>query len=72
MVRFYCDRCATEVEGPDDLIDVVVEGRERPNIATWTCKSEVCRTCFEALRESIGAIFGAAEEARRKPVRRTA
>ena len=72
MVRFYCDRCATEVDGPDELIEVVVEGRERPNIATWSCRSEVCRTCFESVRDSIGSLFGARDDGRRNPGRRTA
>ena len=72
MVRFYCDRCATEVDGPDELIEIVVEGRERPNIATWSCRSEACRPCFESMRESVGSLFGAPDDGRRKPVRRSA
>ena len=30
MVRFYCDRCNTEVEGPDDLVEV---SRREPRAA---------------------------------------
>jgi hypothetical protein len=71
MVRFYCDRCGMEVEGPDDLIEVVAEGRERPNLAAWSCRSEVCRGCYDALKEAVGALFGTAEEGKRKALRRT-
>ncbi len=70
MVRFYCDRCSNEVEGPDDLIEITIEGRERPSLAAWNAHVEVCRTCYDSLRESITALLGSAEDAKRKPVRR--
>ncbi|MEA2624583.1 MAG: hypothetical protein QOD06_628 [Candidatus Binatota bacterium] len=72
MMRFYCDRCATEVEGPDDLLEVQIEGRERPNLANWIFRAEVCRSCFESLRESITALMGTSDETKKKPGRRTA
>ncbi|MGH7819900.1 MAG: hypothetical protein ACREQ9_09015 [Candidatus Binatia bacterium] len=72
MVRFYCDRCNAEVDGPDDLIEVVFEGRERPNLAAWSWRSEMCRSCYEALKESVGTLVGSSEEGKRKPVRRSA
>jgi hypothetical protein len=71
MVRFFCDRCAAELEGPDDLVEVVAEGRERPSLAAWSLRSEVCRTCYESLRESMTALFESSEEGKRKPVRRS-
>jgi hypothetical protein len=70
MIRFYCDRCNAEVEGPDDLIEVAVEGRERPNVAAWTWKSEMCRSCYDTLKEAINNLVGTSDEARRKPNRR--
>lgn len=70
MVRFYCDRCNTEVEGPDELVEVTVESRERPSLAAWSARSEMCRTCYESVKESMISLFGSNDEAKRKPVRR--
>jgi hypothetical protein len=70
MVRFYCDRCNSEVEGPDDLVEVNVEGRERPSLSGWTFRSEVCRSCYDGLREAMTNLFESNDETKRKPVRR--
>ena len=70
MVRFYCDRCNAEVEGPDELIEVSVESRERPSLAAWTVRSEMCRSCFDSVKEAMTNLLGSNDEAKRKPVRR--
>ena len=70
MVRFYCDRCSAEVEGPDDLVEVSVEGRERPSLSGWSFRAEVCRGCYEGLREAMTNLLGPNDETKRKPVRR--
>ena len=70
MVRFYCDRCSNEVEGPDDLLEVSIDGRERPSLAAWSVRAEVCRSCYEGLREAITNLLGPSDDAKRKPVRR--
>ena len=70
MVRFYCDRCNSEVEGPDDLIEVAVEGRERPTLAAWNWRAEMCRSCYDTLREAMSNLLGTGDDAKRKPVRR--
>ncbi len=72
MVRYYCDRCNAEVESPDDLIEIAIEGRERPNYAAWNLRSELCRTCFEAAREQLTAALGTGDETKRRSVRRAA
>lgn len=72
MVRYYCDRCNAEVEGPDDMIEIAIEGRERPNLALWSSRAEMCRACFDQVKDQIAAALGAADEAKRKPVRRAA
>ena len=64
MTRFYCDRCAAEVESPDELIEIVVEGRERPNLANWTVRNEMCRPCFDGVKETIANLLG--EETKKK------
>jgi len=70
MVRFYCDRCNAEVEGPDELIEVSVESRERPSLAGWTVRSEMCRPCSDSVKEAMTNLLGSNDEAKRKPVRR--
>ena len=70
MVRFYCDRCNAEVEGPDELIELSVESRERPSLAAWTVRSEMCRTCYESVKDAMTNLLGSNDEAKRKPVRR--
>ena len=72
MVRHYCDRCNAEVEGPDDLVEIVIEGRERPNYAAWNLRSDLCRTCYETAREALTAALGTGDETKRKTVRRAA
>jgi hypothetical protein len=67
MVKFLCDRCNTEVESPDDLIEIAIEGRERPSLAGWTWRAETCRACYESLKDAITALV---DDTRRKPVRR--
>jgi hypothetical protein len=70
MVRFYCDRCNAEVDGPDDLVEIIVESRERPTLAAWSARSEMCRSCYESVREAITSLLGSKDEAKQKPVRR--
>lgn len=70
MVRFYCDRCGSEVEGPDDLIEVTIESRERPSLAAWNSHAELCRNCYDSVREAVMNVLGSSEDAKRKPVRR--
>jgi hypothetical protein len=70
MVRFYCDRCNAEVEGPDDLVEIAVESRERPSLAAWNWRAEICRSCYDGVKEAMSNLFGSNEEAKRKPVRR--
>jgi hypothetical protein len=70
MVRFYCDRCNVEVEGADELVEVSVESRERPTLAAWSARSEMCRSCYDSIREAMAGLLGAKDEAKQKPVRR--
>jgi len=70
MVRFYCDRCSAEVEGPDDLVEVSVESRERPTLAAWSARAEMCRGCYDSVREAMTNLLGSKDEAKQKPVRR--
>jgi hypothetical protein len=70
MVRFYCDRCNAEVDGLDDLVEIRVESRERPTLAAWSPRSEMCRSCYESVREAMTTLLGSKDEAKQKPVRR--
>jgi hypothetical protein len=70
MVRFHCDRCNGEVEGPDEMVEIVIEGRERPNLAAWTWRAEMCRPCYESTKDAITNLVENAEDPKRKTVRR--
>ena len=53
MIKFFCDRCQAEVEGMDALVEFSVEVTERPNLSVWGWRAEVCRNCYEAMREEV-------------------
>lgn len=68
MVKFFCDRCLAEVENMDSLVVFTIDVTERPNRPVWNWQSEVCRDCYEAMREEIGSrvLSFASEEGRRR------
>jgi hypothetical protein len=70
MVRFYCDRCNAQVDEPDDLVELSAESRERPMLAAWSARSEMCRSCYDSVREAITSLLASKDEAKQKPVRR--
>lgn len=73
MVKFFCDRCGAEVEQLDELLDFSIEVNERPNHSIWNWRAEVCRSCYELLREELHQRLSApatVEESRKKAVRK--
>jgi len=72
MVKFFCDRCLAEVEGIDSLVEFAVDVSERPNRPLWGWRAEVCRNCYEAMREEIISRIASfsSEEGRRRPALR--
>ncbi len=75
MVKFFCDRCGAEVENLDALLELSIDVTERPNRSLWTWRSEVCRECYDLLKEEINSRIiapPAAEENKRKGARKVA
>ncbi|MBI3245920.1 MAG: hypothetical protein HYZ50_05380 [Deltaproteobacteria bacterium] len=73
MVKFFCDRCGAEVEQLDELLDFSLEVNERPNHSIWNWRAEVCRGCYELLKEELHQRLIApatVEESRKKAVRK--
>jgi hypothetical protein len=70
MVRFYCDRCNAQVDEPDDLVELRAESGERPTLAAWSVRSEMCRSCYDSVREAMTSLLGSKDEAKQKPIRR--
>jgi len=55
MVKVFCDRCNTEVENLDSLMNFSIEVTEHPNRSTWSWRAEVCQECFETMKEEISS-----------------
>jgi hypothetical protein len=55
MVKVYCDRCNTEVDSLDALLQFSIEVTEQPNRTAWSWRAEVCQSCFETMKEEITA-----------------
>ena len=55
MVKVYCDRCNTEVDSLDALLQFSIEVTEQPNRTAWSWHAEVCQACFETMKEEITA-----------------
>jgi hypothetical protein len=75
MVKFFCDRCGAEVENLDALLELSIDVTERPNHSVWSWHTEVCRECYELLKEEINTRIMSppvAEENRRRGARKAA
>jgi hypothetical protein len=72
MVKFFCDRCLTEVESQDLLVVFAIDVSERPNRSVWSWQAEVCQDCYEAMREEVTSRITSfsSEEGRRRPALR--
>jgi hypothetical protein len=55
MVKIYCDRCNTEVESLDALLQFSIEVTEQPNRTAWSWHAEVCQDCFVAMKDDISS-----------------
>jgi hypothetical protein len=42
----------------------------RPTLAAWSARAEMCRGCYESVREAMTNLLGSKDEAKQKPVRR--
>jgi hypothetical protein len=75
MVKFFCDRCGSEVENLDALLEFSIEVSERPNRSVWNWRAEVCQECCESMKEDINnriIVPPVIEETKKKPLRKAA
>ena len=56
MVRFYCDRCETEVETHQDLTTFTSEVGDSV-MSSWRTRRELCQKCLEEAKEMINKFF---------------
>jgi hypothetical protein len=56
MVRFFCDRCETEVEGQGDLTQFTAEVGDI-TISSWRTKRELCPKCVDEAKELLSKFF---------------
>jgi hypothetical protein len=75
MVKFFCDRCGVEVENLDGLLEFSIDVTERPNHSVWSWRAEVCRDCYDVMREDINTRITAppvVEENKKRGARKAA
>ncbi len=59
MVRFFCDRCDSEVESQQDLITFTAEVGDGA-MSAWRNKRELCLKCVEEVKDLMGKFFAKA------------
>lgn len=65
MVRFYCDRCDTEVETQQDLTAFTSEVGDGV-MSSWRTRRELCQKCMEEAKEMVGKFFAKPASANRR------
>jgi len=56
MVRFYCDRCDTEVEAQGDLTAFTSEVGDGV-MSSWRNRRELCPKCLDEAKDLIAKFF---------------
>ncbi|MFQ5666537.1 MAG: hypothetical protein ACE5I7_08900 [Candidatus Binatia bacterium] len=56
MVRFFCDRCDTEVETQQDLTAFTSEVGDGV-LSSWRSRRELCQKCLEEAKEMMAKFF---------------
>ncbi|GIW43098.1 MAG: hypothetical protein KatS3mg077_0380 [Candidatus Binatia bacterium] len=67
MIRYFCDRCETEVEHHADLTTLSVEIGESGSTSNWRLRRELCAKCLEEAKEFLTKFL-----AKSQPKKRTA
>jgi hypothetical protein len=65
MVRFFCDRCESEVETQQDLTTFTSEVGDG-TVSSWRNRRELCLKCVEEAKEMIGKFFAKPAANRRR------
>lgn len=56
MVRFFCDRCESELEGQQDLIPFSAEVGD-VTVSAWRLRRDLCVKCLEETKDMIAKFF---------------
>jgi hypothetical protein len=64
MVRFFCDRCETEVETQHDLTNFTAELGD-VTMSSWRHRRDLCSKCLEDAKELITKFFSKPSNRRR-------
>lgn len=64
MLRYFCDRCDTEVETQQDLTAFTSEVGDGV-MASWRTKRDLCTKCLDEAKELVGKFFAKAQPNRR-------
>ena len=70
MVKIFCDRCGTEVDSLDALLQFSLEVTEPPNRSVWQWRAEVCQDCFTTMKEEIAARLSPPSDDKKKGPRK--
>ncbi len=65
MVRFFCDRCDTELEAQGDLVSFTAEVGDGA-VSSWRTKRELCPKCMEEAKELMAKFFTKSGPQRRR------
>jgi hypothetical protein len=56
MVRFFCDRCETEVEAQSDLTQFSADIGDM-TVSAWRTKRELCAKCVDEVKDLLSKFF---------------
>jgi hypothetical protein len=65
MVRFFCDRCETEVDNQQDLTTFTSEVGDG-TVSAWRNRRELCQKCVDEAKEMISKFFAKPATPRRR------
>ena len=65
MVRFFCDRCDTEVEAQGDLSSFSAEVGDSA-VSSWRTRRDLCSKCLEEAKEMFTKFFAKQAPQRRR------
>ncbi|MGE0826073.1 MAG: hypothetical protein AB7G75_06810 [Candidatus Binatia bacterium] len=67
MVKVFCDRCGTEVENLDALLQFSIDVTEQPNRSAWSWRAEICQDCFTLMKEEISRVAQPPDDKKKNP-----
>lgn len=68
MIRYFCDRCETEVENHGDLTIFSAEIGEGTGSGSWRLRRELCPKCLEETKDLLTKFFTKSGTAKKRAV----